>query len=214
MSSIAEKARMEADEVEREEEEALEAESEHAEPEPGDGDGEQEAEASISQEAIRKAERAIEAQRRKLAGIIGDAAVAQECPLCTAVGFLPELPPVGAMLTVVQDGDGIALDFSAPGDLSQFPQAPDKGPCPECAATGQVQTGSKNPHAMIAPCSKCSGNGWVMIARPTPGMTIPPPTTGPGGVVVPDGAASVPADAWDRPFGHPHYGLPPSMVGV
>lgn len=214
MSTIAEMARAEADETEAHEAEAAEAGELDENETTVAPEVEDEPEASVGEAEIRKAEKAIEAQRRKLAGILGDGAVAHECLFCTGLGFVPELPPLGALAQVVDEG-GPALAWSAPGQPpADLLQAADKATCDACNGYGEQVTGSRNPHALTAPCGKCNGNGWMGVIPPSQGYTIPPVTTGPGGIPPAPSAPLIPPDAWDRPQGHPHYGIPPSMVGA
>lgn len=166
----------------------------------------------IGPEEIAKAEKARDAQRRKLAGILGDGYVAHDCPMCSALGFLPELPPVGVVLEVVPDGDTVGFNVQAPEPQPDYVQAPDKEACPWCEALGFVVTGSRNPNAAVAPCTKCSGNGWVTKAvevAPVSPVLAPqqyPTTTG---GPAPDGLG---LDAWGRPAGHQHWGVPPASI--
>jgi len=196
-------------------EEEAEAEEAPAEPEPeeeGEGESEPEAQApplaQIGPDDIRKAENAREAQKRKLAGILGEEYVAHECIFCSGLGFTPEPPPAGTVLTVVQGEDGLAFEAQPPQTSAPLLQAPDKATCPECDGWGEVLSGSKAPHGAITPCSKCSGNGWVMVARDEPLAPPAPEYPGPSATVE---ALGVP-DAWGRPPGHQHWGVPPAMI--
>ncbi len=210
MADLREMARAEADAVEAEEEEAAEAEeAEQAETE----EAETENENVIGEAEIRKAEKAIADQRARLGKIVGDDMVAHECLLCTGIGFLPELPPPGATLEVVATDDGLKLDIRAPGVPVELKDARDKGACDWCDGYGQVRTHSKNPNAAVASCSKCNGHGWVTVAADVPTNVYVPPVAGQAGNSANGQQMEVPNDAWDRPYGHPHYGMPPSMIG-
>lgn len=169
---------------------------------------------ALGETELGKAERAITAQRKKLAGILGDGYVAHDCPLCAALGFLSELPPEGTTLLAVADGNSVAFVAQTPEPEPAYEQAPDKRACDWCGAYGFVLTGSRNEHARVAPCSKCNGNGWVSV----PVADGPPAQPAvPGDVVAapgpPDGTGIGP-DAWGRPAGHQHWGVPPSSIGV
>ena len=214
MSSIAEKARLEADEVEAAEAEAAEA-GELDENETTTDDDADTEDAPLSEADLRKAERAIEAQQKKLAGILGEGMVAHECLVCQGLGFVPAVPDAGAFAVVVDADGAAALQWSQPGDPPPFLRvAPDKERCPECDGYGETVTGSRSPHALTAPCGKCSGNGWIIRARDAGLPVLPPSNTSTVSAVANGSSQQVPADAWDRPYGHPHYGIPPSMVGV
>ncbi len=202
-----EAARAEAEEPEEEEAEAEEPEPEPEPEEPEEAE-EPEALAVIGEEEIRKAEKAREAQRKRLAGILGETYVAHECIFCSGLGFTPEPPPVGTTLTVVEGEDGLAFEAQPPAPPVPLLPAPDKEMCPECDGYGEVLSGSKAPHGAITVCSKCSGNGWVIVPRAEPvgALTMPPMTVTP-----PPSLEGVP-DAWGRAFGHPHWGVPPAQI--
>lgn len=191
------------------EESAFEAPEQPEEPEEPE---QPEALTPVGPDEIRKAERAIEAQRKKLAGILGEDYVAAQCVLCTGLGFMPELPPLGTEFTLVPGEDGAELEFRAPREEPPYEKAPDKDECPECAGYGMVLTGAKAEHGRVAPCSKCAGNGWVLVARdmPTPEpayFPALPPTPSENAAAV--GLAN---DAWGRAAGHPHWGVPPASI--
>lgn len=226
MSRVAELAREEADRAEAEEDETGEGETttetdeneegEAAEDEEGGADEsaatQPEPYAHVGEKELQKANRAIEAQRTRLAGILGDAAVAHECLLCGGVGALPELPPLGASMTLVEDEGVLSLAFEPPADAKQYPKAKDKAPCDWCEAEGMVDTGSKNPHARVMPCSKCSGNGWVTVPVAEPAPALPStPAVAPVQASVGNGMEGV-VDSWGRPWGHQHFGVPPAQI--
>lgn len=213
MASVAEMAREEAERVEAEEEDEQGA----GEPESGDDEDEDEepgnpATEAIGPDEIKRAERAREAQRRKLAGILGDAYVAHECLFCSGLGYAPEPWPAGVKLAVVQGEDGLAFEVEAPSLEMPLLSAQDKAMCGECDGWGEVLSGSKASHGAITPCSRCAGNGWTQIARGEP--TAPP-------YPQPDASGALPnvtapstglPDAWGRPSGHQHWGVPPAMI--
>lgn len=219
MTTLAEQVEGEQEEYdrEREDEDAVHEDEDTTTDEDEEGEAEEaeaqpEALAAIGPDEIRKAERAIEAERKKLAGILGDAYVAHDCPLCSALGFLPELPPVGTQLLVNEGEAGIEFLAMPPQATPDYVAAKDKGPCDWCNAEGFVTTGSRNPNAAVMPCSKCQGNGWVMVAveapppAPSPVVTMQPPNGNP--VYVP----TIGPDAWGRPEGHVHWGVPPANI--
>lgn len=219
MTSIAERVRAEADEAEAEfpdEPEDETAGEPEPEPEPED-EAEAEPEqptglAPIGPDEIRKAERAVDAQRRKLTSILGAEYVAHQCLLCSGLGFTPEPPPLGATFTVGTDADGLVLEVQPPPAEVPLEHAPDKTTCDECKGWGEVLTGSKAPHGMVAPCSKCAGNGWVMVARSEPvalDFGQVPQVPSPEAIAAASGGAP---DAWGRPTGHAHWGVPPASV--
>lgn len=167
---------------------------------------------AIGPDELRKAERANDAHRKKLAGILGDDYVAQECPLCSTVGYVPELPPPGSTFTFMQDEHGVSLDFRPPVAGPDFKPASDKKTCPECDGYGATLTGAKEPAQTVWQCGACGGAGWIgqgalVIA---PGAT--PVAAAPSYLsplpAVPEG----PVDQWGRPTGHQHWGVPPAMI--
>ncbi len=207
-------------EMVEEEAAAAEAEAKAAEPEPEPGPGpepepqerEQQAFVAIGEKEIKQAERARDAYRKRIGSILGDEAVVHECLLCAGLGYLPDLPPPGTQFGIALGEDGPALVASEPLSEPEYVAALDKAECPECQGLGLVKTGAKTEHGRIAPCSKCSGNGWVMIARAEPlaagiSSTTPPPVAADGSPAIQLGP-----DAWGRPFGHKHWGVPPAQI--
>ena len=170
--------------------------------------------AGLTPEAVAKAERAITAQRRKLAGILGGAYVAHDCPLCSALGFLPELPPADVSFAVVQTPEGAELLVKPPEPEPEFVAAKDKTACDWCDALGFVLTGSRNPNSAVAPCTKCSGNGWVIQPVAEPQTVAVPVAATTAAQSPPNATEALGIDAWGRPPGHQHWGVPPASVGV
>lgn len=95
-----------------------------------------------------------------------------------------------------------------------YPPAPDARGCEACSTTGMQRTGSSAAGHELKTCLVCGGVGWVAnvtvpavqgaaggLAAATPTHLPPPPGTG-----LPD--------AWDRPAGHPHWGIRPSELGA
>lgn len=134
------------------------------------------------------------------------------CPACgpTAGFVFGAMPPqeAEAVLARVRDALGFA-------DGSQYREATDKATCDACDGWGLTRTGSKVEAQAALPCSACNGQGWthrLSGAQPpqfpplqqVPNLVAPPQTNG-GGIVT---------DPWNRPQGHPHYGVAPELVGV
>lgn len=211
-SRVVNMARDEADEAERDDVEG-EPETEEVEPitEP---EPEQEAQpfAHVGPNEIKKAERAIEAQRERLGKILGGEAVAHECILCAGMGYLPDVPPPSTRFEVVATDNGVGLAALEPEPEAEYPEAKDKQACDWCDGWGFVLTGAKNPNAKVGPCSKCSGNGWVTVpveagqvaALPQSPTPVPPPESLKVGTEM--------VDAWGREYGHPHWGVPPANI--
>lgn len=207
-------ARAEGDEAEAddEEEESEEEEPEatpSAEPEP-----EQLAQpfAQVGPAEIKKAERAIEAQRERLGKIFGPEAVAHECILCAGMGFLPDVPPAGIRFEVVFTDDGPALVALEPEPEKVLKYAPDKQMCDWCDGEGKTLTYAKAEHSKVGPCGKCQGNGWVTVAVDAGQVTPQPMTLAPAPPTATGQAEPMPNDAWGRPYGHQHWGVPPAQI--
>lgn len=219
MAVATEEVRAETDDAEPDDEGDDDDEGDAATGDDDDEEGEAEAEpeqpsglAPIGPEEIRKAERARSDQQKRLARILGAEYVAHECLFCTGLGFTPELPPVGATFHIVQGADGPTFEVQGPTDDIPLLTAPDKTMCDECDGYGEVLTGSKAPHGMVAPCSKCAGNGWIMVARESPVvLDFSPALASPVAGVAVQGSNGAP-DAWGRPAGHVHWGVPPASV--
>lgn len=212
MTTLAEMVEEEAAAAEAEEEAAsAEPEDDEPEAEPED-EPEPEALAPIGPEEIRKAERAREGQRKRLAAILGDDYVAHECIFCSGLGFNPEPPPPGASFLVVETEDGLAFQVEPPPPEIPLLQAPDKAMCPECDGWGEVLSGSKAAHGMVTPCSKCAGNGWVITPRDEPYVAGAPPVTAPPPAAYIPPSVQAGEDGWGRPPGHQHWGVPPAMI--
>jgi hypothetical protein len=197
---------VEAEEDEPEEPEEPEREAESAEP------PEQPALTAIGPDEIRKAENAISAQRKKLGGILGDDYVAHDCLVCSGLGFVPELPPAGVMFVAVESEDGMTLLAQEPEPQRNLVEAKDKTGCDWCAGEGFVLSGSKNPNAAVVPCSKCSGNGWVMVPVEQSSPPVAAAVTTGETPASPANTEGLGHDAWGRPAGHQHWGVPPAMI--
>lgn len=181
-----------------------------AEPEPAPPVGDM-----IGPDELRKAENAIKAQRKKLAGIMGEAMVAHDCPLCASLGFLPELPPPGTRLELVADENGEpAFALQAPANEPPYIPAKDKAACDWCDGWGFVLSGAKADHSRVTPCSRCAGNGWITVAADMPPGAPVDGAPAAAGATVPPGSTVMGPDAWGRPAGHQHWGVPPSSIGV
>lgn len=122
-----------------------------------------------------------------------------ECATCNGMGFVPP-------------------NFVAPPELVA---APDKALCHGCNGYGVQTTPSLNEQHQLEQCVVCNGNGWKLQAIPEPQPqpaympNVPPITTAAQGPGDANGLA-MPAttDAWQRPVGHPHFGIPPASLGV
>lgn len=132
------------------------------------------------------------------------------CPLCEGHGlYFPQLPePVNsARRQAITE----ALGGSAE---PEYPLDPNAEPCAVCDATGKLRTGSRAPGQETHVCAACSGQGWKQrLVVPTANVPQPSPTL----TVMTGGAVSngqQVLDPWQRPLGHPHFGVAPAEVGI
>lgn len=193
MSTAAQLAREEADRTEAEEAEAA-AEEEptpEGEPEPEPTPEPAPPTPSVDGEKIEKIAARYDRDIRREFGDLADSLVP-----CTHCGeALPgyEPPPSGM-------------------DLKQ---APDKEACPVCEGMTSFYSGAKAGEFVVVPCSRCNGKGFIekAIEAPTASnvyqYTPPAPTEPYPGY----GIAFVPViggqpDQFERPAGHPYWGLP------
>lgn len=209
MNKYAEMAQAEEEAVEADEEDA--AEAGELDPQPVEEPGEEE-EPVVDEAALKRVNRALEDQKTRLAKILGDAAVAHDCILCGTLGYLPAVPAAGSVYEIVEAEGALTLAPYGPQNVGELKPAKDKEACPDCDATGEVLTGSKNPNAMVAACSKCNGNGWVIrsIDQTPQTIYVPPIPAQPNGIAQPPEVTW--PDAWGRPPGHRDYNVPPASV--
>lgn len=204
VSTIAEMARREAERAEAEDDtpdtgepvEPDDGDSGSGDPGAPDGEpGEPAPDAEAIQRAVEKAHTTYEKALAKIDGLAFDQMV--ECDRCGSMGYHP--PQV------------LVLPEPKP--------APDRETCPDCDGLGQVLSGAKNELHYLEQCNRCNGNGWVSKARDA--QYTPPPNGAPGALAMTPGApdpygtpspSTMPLDAWQRPFGHPHYGVPPAAI--
>jgi hypothetical protein len=199
------------DETEDEDEDEAEAEDTEPEPEPEPEPTEPEA-VQLTPDVLKKAEAARKTSRERFAKILGEAAVTAECPMCSGIGFLGSEPPEGLRFTVVAGAQGPELAFEEAPVEVEYRQASDKTTCEACDGHGLQLTGAKNPGGRLLQCERCNGAGWVYKATPS---TTAPNTTVTTTAVIPtadNGAQVLAPDAWGRPAGHQHWGVPPAQI--
>ena len=86
--------------------------------------------------------------------------------------------------------------------------------CPLCGGWGELRTGSKRPEFSKLPCSRCNGTGHVVGPPPAPQAVQGAPEAAqasPPAYVFPPNQGT---DPWDRPAGHPHFGIHPKDIYV
>jgi rubrerythrin len=153
-----------------------------------------------------------EAHDRKLEKILGEAHEhVLACPLCGdgLQGYV--FPMDGANLTDEERANVLAFIGGQPERVLR----PAKGvhECDVCDGWGQLAFPTKVPHVTEQMCPKCSGQGYVLDqAEQTNVAQFPTqPQTASGGEGVAH-TVQIP-DVYGRPYGHPHYGVPPAQVG-
>lgn len=212
MTTMAEQVDEEQAEYEAEGEAEPEPEPD-PEPAPDEPEShEPEALAAIGPDEIAKAERARSAYRKKIGDILGAESVEHECLLCAGLGYLPALPPPGVTFTIVETEEGPALLADEPRTEPPYRTSEVTETCVACDGYGLVLTGSKTEGGRLWQCSVCNGSGHTPVAgaasvpSPVAMATAPPPIAS-----VPPMPDGVP-DAWGRPSGHQHWGVPPAAI--
>lgn len=106
--------------------------------------------------------------------------------------------------------------FEEPSALDAFEEDPEKMACPQCNGMGQLRSGAKTANALVM-CMRCTGNGYVNKMQPGPQFSQPngqPLHEIPPGYLAPTSDTMPTIDQWQRPLGHPHFGVPPSTIGA
>jgi len=231
MTSIAEMARMEAEEAEAEQEAAEAAEQEGADQETSD-QPEVIVEDTATTPTVDLAEREKKLRsedtrhENALKKIHGDHfADMAFCPLCLGQGFLEPIP-AGNQPDEVWEAI-TALSGRLQGSAFRHPD--ELVPCQRCDGYGQVATGAKNDHNAIILCDTCNGRGYFNLDDAThraklgivppppelpsfniPAFNVTPPTPAGETLSPPSGwhaAGSPGADQWGRWPGHPRFGI-------
>jgi hypothetical protein len=215
MSTIAERAREEGDRAEAEgqepeqveAEEAEEAEVPFEEPEPVQPPDEAQA------AAIDKALTAEDTRHNKALGKIYGEQWPEHvrCALCDGIGFLS--PELAAGLTNAQWEQLLETAVT----LVSMPLVADKNyqRCEHCDGWGKTISGAQNADHYTKLCDVCSGNGFIQRTpsfTPPPVIPMPEVNGTPPAPVIPNYGSPAVDDAWGRPGGHPHYGIPPAAV--
>jgi hypothetical protein len=214
MSTIAERARAEADEAEREEaDKEAEQEAEHEEEAEHEAQPETEP-APSSQKAVADAGKKLEAEAarhdKRVREIMGDDfEITRPCPACFTPGFVfdPEVAPMP------EETREAILAFLGDDGGPKFKAHPDLEMCSYCDGYGELTTGSRNPGALTEICPRCSRQGYVAKnSAPSPNgqppAWVPPPPPAPA-----YDTANVNKDEWGRPIGSEHYGQDPRYNG-
>lgn len=214
MSTIAERARIEAEEAEAEfpDDETAEAEEEENDETAPDPEPEPAGEPSSFQ-TVNDLDKKLASESKRhenaLAKLYGeDWDKRLMCPLCEAEGFM--LPwPAGTMPDEQVEAVKALAGVDGQADLRQ---ATTMQRCETCDGWGEVLSGAQKEQTRAVGCPSCQGYGYVPTAPPPiaiPNYTQPPAAPMPQ-PSYPENAG--PADAWGRPAGHAHYGIDPKYV--
>jgi rubrerythrin len=229
MGSVSDMAAEEAARAEAENPDAEEGEAQENEPvtDPGEGaapgddpeHGEQEATATppepSSEKTMEERSKLLAAAHKTFTTRISkvmeeDANNLEPCPLCWPMtqGYVwPGMPVEEERKQAVRIVMG---EYGA----DQFEEDQARAQCPVCKGKGMLKTGSMVTGQDALNCRRCSGMGWIdkpgesgaPNGNATPVWTTAPPPVG--------AAPQPPPDQWGRPFGHPHFGQNPAMIGV
>ena len=114
-------------------------------------------EKGIGPDEIRRAERASSAHRKKLALILGDDFVAHECILSSALGYVPEIPPLERSSSSSRPMRASGSRRRRRTRISRCSRRPQE-PCPECDGWGEVLSGSRAAHGFVT-CASARATG-------------------------------------------------------
>lgn len=166
------------------------------------------------QEAEREFKKIEQAAQRYLKSAMPIAAKlgmpVEPCPLCTFPGLA--LPRTAN--EVGSDVEGAVLRLIGKNAPQEFKETTQYHRCEQCDGWGEVLTGAQKEISRTAPCGPCGGKGYLM------GAIIVPPTPAANGTPFPGAGVAfqpLPAgllDQWNRPAGHPHWGLDPASIGT
>lgn len=212
MSAATELANAEADQVEAElgPDEELEPDGEdEQEPEP---EQPQESEASM-QARLKRISSQMDGEdkrhEKRYREILGeDFGMYAPCPLCQIAGYAFTYPP-GTMSEEQRAAVSIVLGETG---ATEYKPAPWAEKCVICDGLGEVLSGSQTQNGRLIVCKSCNGAGWTE-KREAPAPLAAVPNLGLEQPVQPVYPISADGpDRWDRPPGHPHYGIEPRYV--
>lgn len=235
MSSIAERAALEADAAEAEDTDEADAEP-NVDEDGTDGGETEDAVPELSEKdrekIIVKLDNEGDRHTKRVAEILGpDVSDLAPCPLCWehAQGFVLDGVPIDEVTAAMtRQVLGIA-------DAPTFKTNPAFAMCDVCDGFGAVLSGSKVANQETVPCPKCTNTGWMRVNVPpvyeAPAWTPPPaPAFSPPNLTVapgPNGEApsQLPPPGWNptpgqggndeygRWPGHSNYGIPLERTG-
>lgn len=218
-SETVEREAMEADEQETDAPEPDETDDEpeteeQDAPEP-DSDPEPEAPPAVTEAQLRKIGQDLDREdARHLKAsqkILGEFWVGnEECALCQGRGYLQPFPPNTIDPAQAEAVDGMLGRNASP----TFRDHPTEVRCVVCDGWGEMLNGSRRAEQSTSACQTCMGTGHTPkpveppanVTTLTPPAWTPPPTGTYG--------AAPNEDAWGRPMGHQHWGIPPAQAGA
>jgi hypothetical protein len=216
VSTLAERARIEAEEAEAENpdesEEAEEAETQpEPEPEPAPEPPAAQMTEQDAEREFKKLETAAQTYLKKAMPITEKLGMpVQACPLCT----FPGLAIPRQAHEVTSDVETAVLALIGKAQPPAFKESPQYRRCDACDGFGEVLTGAQKEISRTAPCNLCGGKGYVTGQIVTPGTPLNGAPAYPGAELphtpLPQGIP----DAWGRPAGHIHWGIDPANVGA
>lgn len=132
------------------------------------------------------------------------------CPCCNIPGLVLPFDPNAAD---DQMRKAAIEAYLGEGEID-YRDASDTQLCAACDGWGEVKTGARNPNGRLKICIMCSGSGWVTKQAPPQPFQQAPQEPYPGAGLTYTQPPMGIQDAWNRPAGHPHWGLDPSTVGM
>ncbi len=210
---VAEREAQEAEAEYPEGEDAEEAEQEEATPEP-EPEPEPAPEPMSEKEfeaMARKMDAESQRHEKRVRELLGEQWTDwKECPLCPVPGYVPaaaapEFDPMQRMAVLAAMGDEAEPDYRS---------NPNFEACPDCNGYGDVLTGSKRQTNRLQGCPRCAGLGYLDVRIPGQGVVTPQPVQAAPAPTWTPPNPDAQRDSWNRPQGHPHYGIDPQYAGL
>lgn len=209
--SIVEQAEAEADAVEAElgtEEPAPEPEPE---PEPAPEPAPEPPSDLAAEEDFKKLERAAKSYRTAAEKALAAGRLPFEpCPCCQQPNLVLPFNPNDADDQMRKAAVEMYFGAGAP----DYKASTDVETCTACDGWGDVLSGSRHPTHLTKACTKCGGMGYQNKETVISQYVLAPPEPYPGSSLTYTPVPMGMPDAWQRPAGHPHWGLDPASVGL
>lgn len=212
MSTLTDKAKIEAEQAETEPDEEEAAEEEEAQPEPEPEPEPEPTQGLTEVEAERefkKLEKLAQTYLTKAVAIADRLGMPyQVCPL----DAFPGLAIPRQAHEVTSDVEATVLGLIGKSAAPDYKASNQYERCDECDGWGDVLTGAQKEVSRTAMCNACGGKGYRLVTNVLPIQQVPAVPQFPGADVpftpVPGGLP----DKWGRPAGHRHWGLEPAQV--